>query len=75
MREENTDLLSSEQIQALAGELAEDWRRLAVELNFSEEDIGAFENEEEEEKARAEQMLLSWQVNIWRELGCHTCIS
>ncbi|XP_064625067.1 THO complex subunit 1-like isoform X2 [Lineus longissimus] len=63
VRDENTDLLSSEQIQALAGELAEDWRRLAVELNFSEEDIGAFENEEEEEKARAEQMLLSWQVS------------
>jgi predicted house-cleaning noncanonical NTP pyrophosphatase (MazG superfamily) len=69
-REENLDFLSEEQLQKLAGELAENWRRLATELNFSEEDIETFESEEDEEKSRAEKMLLSWQVSIASSAFC-----
>ncbi|KAK3091924.1 hypothetical protein FSP39_023755 [Pinctada imbricata] len=55
------DPLTKEQLQLMSEKLGEDWKRLAIELNFPEDDLAYFETENELDSQRAFKMLTIWQ--------------
>ncbi len=54
--------LSKEHIILLAEKLENDWKKLAVELNFPEDNIEYWESETKDKQEQAIKMLTNWKV-------------
>ncbi|KAL5016765.1 hypothetical protein ScPMuIL_006354 [Solemya velum] len=63
VKDATENAVTTQQLEALAIKLQADWRKLATELNFPEEDITYFESETDDESKRALKMLTIWQEN------------
>lgn len=62
-KEENVeDILTKQMLEDLASMLTGEWKKLATELNFPEDDISYFEEENNDETERALKMLTVWRV-------------
>lgn len=58
-----TETLTKETLNLLSNKLGAEWKKLATELNFPEDDISYFESETSDEVQRALKMLTIWQEN------------
>lgn len=65
---EVVEKLSGEQIQRVCDKIDSDWKKLATELNFLDDDILYFESETTEVAAQALKMLTKWQVSNIKDL-------
>lgn len=65
IKEEETseDALTTQLTESIAKHAGDMWKRLAMELNFPEDDISYFESENENDEQRALKMLTVWQEN------------
>jgi hypothetical protein len=54
--------IKADQLEAVSGLLNGDWKKLATELGFPEDDIEYLASEGAEEKAHALKMLTLWKV-------------
>lgn len=59
---EEEQSIKADQLEAVAGQLGDDWRKLATELSFAEDDIEYF-GSEGDSKAQAIKMLTVWKVH------------
>lgn len=55
-------LVTKEQCEMLAEKLGSEWKKLATELNFPEDDVTFLEGETEDVTVQALKMLILWQV-------------
>ena len=62
--EEVTGLISKDQCEALAEKLGSEWKKLAAELNFPEDDVKYLESEAQDVKDQALKMLTLWTVCV-----------
>ncbi|XP_064605925.1 THO complex subunit 1-like [Liolophura sinensis] len=60
---EVVEKLSAQQIQLVSDKIDSDWKKLATELNFLDDEILYFESETTEVSAQAIKMLTKWQEN------------
>ena len=59
---EVVDLVTEQALESLAKELKSEWKKLATELNFGEDEIVHFEGEDSEASGQALRMLTIWKV-------------
>lgn len=61
--EEQMEPVDKEHLKTLSEKLGSDWKKLAVELNFPEDDIAYLESETQDPVAQASKLLTLWQEN------------
>ena len=54
--------LNKEVIKQVGGKVGSDWKKLAVELGFPEDDIAYFESESNSAAEKAIKVITLWQV-------------
>ncbi|XP_038057097.1 THO complex subunit 1-like [Patiria miniata] len=59
---EKSNFLLAEEVDAVVARLGENWKTLAVELNFTDEEIGNVQTENLEVKEQARAMMAAWLV-------------
>ena len=58
--------MTESQLERLAEQLGTNWKRLATELGYSDDDVKKVEGETEALNAQAKRFLLQWQVSGFR---------
>lgn len=66
MKEEeiNEDALTPQLTEHLVKHIGTMWKRLARELNFSEDEISYFESDNDDDQERTLKMITVWQVGM-----------
>ena len=64
----NLAVLTKEDIANLSDRLGAEWKKLATELSFPEDDIDYFAGETDDTKKQATKMLTVWMVSSLKRL-------